>query len=373
MRERWPALEALPEDWVGVFNAEGGVLAPDVTVPAIQRLALAAGAELRGRARVTAVRDLAAGGGGGGGGAASVRDVSEVSFELSAEAAEGGAAPGGSTASTTTAGTGGTAGKVHAKRVVVAAGPWAQQALSSWFGVTLPLDIWEVTFAWYTVKPGAPRALMAALPVWRAFGGSSRCYGFPLGQGFNERADAVKIPASGHATMDVHAAPGERSRAANPAYVAKTTRFVTKELFPTMLEAGKSGSGAAAGAEAEAEAEAEAVPAGVALEEATCPYTMTRDGNFVIDWLPRAATASATAEPRVLLLAGFSGAGFKHAPLIGKMAAEMVQASLDEASSTSDPHSPPSFPDIAQFSIDRPGLYAEADLANHFTRAGQKD
>ena len=201
--------------------------------------------------------------------------------------------------------------------------------------------------------------------------------------------------------------PAERTRLPNPAYVTETTAFAVG-MFPDLLAcagggvggdgaeegggsgtAGEMGGGAGAGVAAEG--------ADVQLEDSTCLYTMTRDGNFVIDWVPpkegedEAAAAAAAAPPRVLLLAGFSGAGYKHAPLVGKLAAEMVQASLamDMPTDSDGPSDgpaaagsagvggapasgeargcllrrPPSFPDLAPFSITRPGLYASKDDA----------
>jgi len=47
-----------------------------------------------------------------------------------------------------------------------------------------------------------------------------------------------------------------------------------------------------------------------------CPYTLTPDGHFVVDRHPQ--------HPRVILCGGFSGHGFKFAPVIGEVLADLV-------------------------------------------------
>jgi glycine/D-amino acid oxidase-like deaminating enzyme len=48
----------------------------------------------------------------------------------------------------------------------------------------------------------------------------------------------------------------------------------------------------------------------------SCYYSMTPDEGFVIDFAP--------GTERVVVMAGFSGHGFKFAPLLGRAAAELV-------------------------------------------------
>ena len=52
-----------------------------------------------------------------------------------------------------------------------------------------------------------------------------------------------------------------------------------------------------------------------------CPYTLTPDGNFVVDRHPD--------HPRLILCGGFSGHGFKFAPVIGEIGADLA---LEEGS-----------------------------------------
>jgi sarcosine oxidase len=52
------------------------------------------------------------------------------------------------------------------------------------------------------------------------------------------------------------------------------------------------------------------------LQAATCMYTNTPDGHFVIDAHPR--------HPEVILACGFSGHGFKFASVVGEILAELA-------------------------------------------------
>ena len=47
-----------------------------------------------------------------------------------------------------------------------------------------------------------------------------------------------------------------------------------------------------------------------------CPYTLTPDGHFVVDRHPD--------HPRLILCGGFSGHGFKFAPVIGEICADLA-------------------------------------------------
>jgi len=54
------------------------------------------------------------------------------------------------------------------------------------------------------------------------------------------------------------------------------------------------------------------------LEASACPYTLTADGHFVVDHHP--------TNPGVVLCGGFSGHGFKFAPVIGEICADLAFA-----------------------------------------------
>ena len=54
-----------------------------------------------------------------------------------------------------------------------------------------------------------------------------------------------------------------------------------------------------------------------------CIYTYSPDGDFIIDYLPK-------SENRVLIAAGFSGHGFKFAPIVGDVLADLVEKGSSE-------------------------------------------
>jgi glycine/D-amino acid oxidase-like deaminating enzyme len=54
----------------------------------------------------------------------------------------------------------------------------------------------------------------------------------------------------------------------------------------------------------------------VPVKHAACMYTMTPDANFIIDVHP--------AHPNVVFAAGFSGHGFKFAPVVGEVLADLA-------------------------------------------------
>jgi sarcosine oxidase/L-pipecolate oxidase len=224
-----------------------------------------------------------------------------------------------------------TGSHIRARRVVMAAGPWTTALASRSFnGLAIPLDIWEVTFGWYKLNRDNPVAqqLASALPVWRAFGGVSRCYGFPTA----ERKHAVKVAPHGHADLDVVPEPSRRTGVPNARYIDDTSVFAAS-LFGEMLQSGAGG---------------------VELEPHTCLYSVTRDGSFVIDWVPEAFAPSGT----VIVLAGFCGSGFKHGPLIGRLVAEMMVCA--GRGDMEGMRRPASFPDLEPFSLRRPTLTTSA-------------
>jgi sarcosine oxidase len=70
------------------------------------------------------------------------------------------------------------------------------------------------------------------------------------------------------------------------------------------------------------------------LAAKTCLYTMTPDGDFIIDQLP--------GNPRVIVASPCSGHGFKLAPVIGEILADL-------ATDGATPH------DISRFRLSRFG------------------
>jgi glycine/D-amino acid oxidase-like deaminating enzyme len=65
---------------------------------------------------------------------------------------------------------------------------------------------------------------------------------------------------------------------------------------------------------------------GPVVSTATCMYTSTEDGHFLVDWLP-----SSTGGPsNVLLCSPCSGHGFKMATVIGEIVQQLIQTGKTE-------------------------------------------
>lgn len=168
--------------------------------------------------------------------------------------------------------------KVVAKKLILSLGPWFQEALDR---LGVPLRIQRNVQVWFSPStnfyqaPGFPAFLVerAGLPA--------PLYGFP------DFGDGVK--AAFHGAGDLTTA-GELDRDVNIARDVEPVARALEEWMP----------GAAANFR-------EAKP---------CMYSLTPDSHFVIDRHP--------AQANVVLCGGFSGHGFKFAPVIGEIAADLA-------------------------------------------------
>ncbi len=232
---RWPPFR-LAEAARGVFHPDGGIAPAARCNAAHLRLARAHGAMLRDRAPATAIRDLG--------------DVIEV-----------------------TAG-----GEIYrGRRLVVAAGPWTNQALAH-FGLRLPLTITQEQATYYAA-PNAAAFQPERFPVWIWL--DVPCfYGFPA---YGEPGPKVAQDVGGDEVT-----PETRTFEPNPATLARTEAFL-QQVLPGML--------------------------GPVLYTKTCLYTLTPDRDFVLDALP--------GHPNVFIAVGAAHA-FKFASLLGKTLAELA-------------------------------------------------
>jgi monomeric sarcosine oxidase len=171
VRRRWPAFE-VSDDVLGLFQAETGIVSPDRAVPLMQRLAIAAGATLRGRAVVRELRPL------------------DGAVEV---VVEGDDRP------------------LRAGRVVLAADAWTNELLGP-LGVDLPLTVLQEQVTYYDVADPAPFAI-GRFPVWIWMDEPS-FYGFP---GF-ERPGVKLAQDCGGAPVT----PATRGHEPDPEILART-------------------------------------------------------------------------------------------------------------------------------------------------------
>jgi len=157
-----------------------------------------------------------------------------------------------------------------AEQVIVTAGAWAQKLLDLPFRPTAQaLTYLKPKKSWDFMKK--------QFPVWAYL--NEGFYGFPL-HGINAVKTSTHFPGETHDPRE--AAPSTE------AFELALKKFL-KEAIPNLAEA-------------------------EAVNRKVCYYSMTESEDFIIDRLPSG----------VIVAAGFSGHGFKFAPLVGEWLATMA-------------------------------------------------
>jgi sarcosine oxidase len=185
-------------------------------------------------------------------------------------------------------------GAVEAGAAIVAAGPWAKALLPA---LAAPLRVTREVMGWFEPTDAE---LFQAFPVFIIESRHGMHYGVPPDGG-----GGIKIAKHHH-----------RNETVDPDDYDRTVSADDEALIRAAV--------------------ADHIPAanGALIAAKTCLYTMTPDGDFLIDRLPGA--------PNVVVASPCSGHGFKFAPVIGEILADL-------ATSGATPH------DIARFSLERFG------------------
>jgi sarcosine oxidase len=183
-------------------------------------------------------------------------------------------------------------GTIEAKTAIVALGPWLKALLPD---LPARLRVTRQVLAWFS--PLDPAPLVDALPVFLMESRHGIHYGFPL------RGSAIKVAKHHHA-----------DEAVDPETYDRTVSAADEALIRSALAAH--------------------LPAvnGPLTRAQTCLYTRTPDDDFIIDRLPGA--------PQIIIASPCSGHGFKFAPAIGDILADLALAGATA-------------PDIARFSLSR--------------------
>ncbi len=167
-------------------------------------------------------------------------------------------------------------GVIEARQVILTAGPWAKSLLPS-----LPLRVTRQVTGWFEPKdvhlfePGR-------FPVFIIEGRQGMHYGIPP-----HGKVGIKVAKHHH-----------RDQTVDPDSYDRTVSVADEAQIRTMLS--------------------EHIPAadGRMLAAKTCLYTMTPDGDFIIDRLPGSES--------IIVASPCSGHGFKFAPVIGEILADLV-------------------------------------------------
>jgi sarcosine oxidase len=168
--------------------------------------------------------------------------------------------------------------RISARTFVLSLGPWFKETLDT---LGVPLRIQRNVQAWFSPSSNSYGAdVFPAFLLDRA-GLPAPLYGFP------DFGDGIKAAFHGFGQLTT---ADELDREVNLARDVAPIAGAMEEWMP--------------GAAAEFR---EAKP---------CMYSLTPDGNFVIDRHPQ--------HPNVILCGGFSGHGFKFAPVIGEIAADLA-------------------------------------------------
>lgn len=174
-----------------------------------------------------------------------------------------------------------TLGTYEVGRIVVAAGPWLP-GLERLVGQPLPLGIERQLSHWFQpVVPDDPRHLPSATPI-------------ALWETTDDGEIFATFPNDGHG---VKCGMHHAGSFTTPEMVDRSVTAAEDEAARRLLEQVMPGAG------------------GRRVESRVCLYTNTPDRHFLIDW---------TSDRRVLLVSACSGHGFKFAPAIGELAAQLV-------------------------------------------------
>ena len=180
-------------------------------------------------------------------------------------------------------------GTYHGKHLVITAGPWATEVLHSSF----PLRVTRQVTAWIQPQGDIELFLPARFPIFIAENraGSYASYGFPAIDG---PSGGMKVAVHGSAA-DCN--PETVDRAIHDSDFQQITRAL-RQRIPSID--------------------------GRLIRAKTCLYTMTPDEHFIIGPHPDV--------PSCTVACGFSGHGFKFAPVVGEILADLSLTASTEHS-----------------------------------------
>lgn len=240
LRRRFPAIDPLAGD-AGLLEPHAGYLFPEECIRAHLQMAAAARAELH---------------------------FEEEALEWSA------------TANSVTVRT--VKQTYEAEHLLIAAGPWANEALSQLF----PLRVTRQVMAWFRPPSGVADVLPERFPVFLMENpdGGSPGYGFPAVDG---AGGGMKAAVHG---SDEVCTPETVDRAIHAGDIARIRRTFAPRIS--------------------------AIAEGELLQAQTCMYTMSLDEHFIIGPHPQFANCTVAC--------GFSGHGFKFASVVGEVLADLA-------------------------------------------------
>ena len=170
-------------------------------------------------------------------------------------------------------------GEYRARSLIVTAGAWASRCVAD---LGVPLNVVRKFVAWFPIREGEFRAEQG-IPTFYFEFPHGTFYGFPS-------LDGMTIKVAEHSGGEPVTDPASVDRAMHSSDVERLRPFLLAQ-FPGI------------------------VPEPV--RHSVCLYTLSPDQHFVVDLHPR--------WKNVAVACGFSGHGFKFAPVMGEALADLVQ------------------------------------------------
>lgn len=170
----------------------------------------------------------------------------------------------------------------YADQLIITSGPWASGLLAS---LQLPLRIMRQVQMWFR-PPGSLQKQFSTpqFPIFILDSAEGSFYGLPSDAGLG-----VKV-AQHYGAPELFQ-PSDIDRKLHPEDLSPVRQFLSNHL-PTLAQAELS-------------------------QHAVCIYTLSPDRHFIIDLHPD--------DSRVALACGFSGHGFKFAPVVGEMLLDLLE------------------------------------------------
>ncbi|XP_073288111.1 probable sarcosine oxidase [Primulina huaijiensis] len=181
-------------------------------------------------------------------------------------------------------------GHFRSRKCVITVGSWTKTLIEKVRGLTLPIQPLETSVVYWKINPGYEDkfTIENGFPTFASYG-DPYIYGTPA----LEFPGLIKIPVHGGRTC----APNERTWEPAPEMVNALRDWIKEKL-------------------------GDAVDCDKPVLTQSCMYSMTPDEDFVIDFLGGEFGKDA------VVAGGFSGHGFKMAPVVGRIAAEMVASGV---------------------------------------------
>ncbi|XP_073131903.1 probable sarcosine oxidase [Henckelia pumila] len=181
-------------------------------------------------------------------------------------------------------------GRFRSRKCVITVGSWTKALIEKVRGLTIPIQPLETSVIYWKINPGHEDkfTIENGFPTFASYG-DPYIYGTPS----LEFPGLIKIPVHGGRACE----PNERSWASAPETVSALRDWI-RGRFGDAIDWDKP------------------------VLTQSCMYSMTPDEDFVIDFLGGEFGEDA------VVAGGFSGHGFKMAPVVGRIAAEMVASGV---------------------------------------------